>query len=234
MARRSGKLWSLEELRVLAAIYFNASFSIGDDARDECRAIADSLGRTPSSVDRQWRNLHAVVQGKSAVYNVGKLVREAAAEYLADPRRTKALALDICTSEDWPLSDLIEEGEHDPLDSVGVTDEFPRLVPTLVSLCSRIQFKAYPKSQGFEVEELIKLTRGREAKAKLQAIYVPSASESDPGPSARTADVGAAIAAVIPELDATIFRTGRVGMLANTTVSVAGETFKVKIDVSQL
>jgi hypothetical protein len=57
--------WSTDELRVLAAIYFNSSFSIGDDGRDECRSIADAIGRTPSSVDRQWRNLDAVVTSEN-------------------------------------------------------------------------------------------------------------------------------------------------------------------------
>ena len=68
--------WSMTELRVLAAIYFSASFSAGDDAREECRMIADCFGRTPASVDRQWRNMQAVIVGKTN-YNIGQLVRQA-------------------------------------------------------------------------------------------------------------------------------------------------------------
>jgi hypothetical protein len=82
-------------LRVLAAIYFNSSFSIGDDAREECQAIAESLSRSPASVDRQWRNMAAIVKGDRS-YHVGGDVRRAVGDYLANPGGSKALALSVC------------------------------------------------------------------------------------------------------------------------------------------
>lgn len=67
--------WTEDEVRVLAAIYFKANFSVGDDARDECRTIAACFGRTASAIDRQWRNMDAVAKNKTGL-NIGNLVKE--------------------------------------------------------------------------------------------------------------------------------------------------------------
>lgn len=234
MSRRRGNLWTIEELRVLAAIYFNSEFSIGDDARDECRAIADAFGRTPSSIDRQWRNMHAIVMEKGASYNVGQRVKEAAAEYLSDPRRTKAVALSTCRSHSWPLMRLIEDGSHEPLKAEPAAKEHPDLIPAIVDLCSRVQFKSYPASFGFEVEERIQLQSGDIISAKVQAIHVPHNMNDGDGPTARAAEVAEAIAVAVPDLEVTVFRTGRFAIFGALLVTVRNESFKTKIDVTQI
>src|SRR4051812_37132936 len=88
--------WGPDELDVLVAAFFANEFAAGDDARPECRRLADAFGRSPSAVDRQWRNVNDVCGGK-AVLKVGRRVREAVHSHLADPVTARSYALRICT-----------------------------------------------------------------------------------------------------------------------------------------
>ena len=98
--------WTEEELTVLVAIYLSNDFSIGDDARPENQAMAHSFNRTPSAVDRQWRNLEDLRSGKE-VLHVGENVRIALEKQLQDQHRWKLKAKEIDLRNSWNLSWLI-------------------------------------------------------------------------------------------------------------------------------
>lgn len=102
--------WTADELDVLVALFFANDFSIGDDARPECHLIADVLHRSPSAIDRQWRNVDDVCREKAAL-NVGKGVRHAVHVYLQHPRRARAYAQSVCDRRGWPLGDLLGDIE---------------------------------------------------------------------------------------------------------------------------
>ena len=99
-------LWTEAELTVLVVIYMNNSFSIGDDAREENHLIANSFGRRPSAVDRQWRNVKDVFSGKNSS-NVGQKVKAAVYSYREDPVTCERLAEYYCTQNRWQLEELL-------------------------------------------------------------------------------------------------------------------------------
>lgn len=98
--------WTPSEIAVLVAIYFSNDFVIGDDSRLECQTIAAAINRTPSAIDRQWRNIDAVCRGKRA-FNVGLDVRTAVHSHLSDPTRSRRHALDVDARMGWGLGALI-------------------------------------------------------------------------------------------------------------------------------
>lgn len=226
--------WSVDELRVLAAIYFNASFSIGDDARDECRAIADCFGRTPSSIDRQWRNLNAVVKGKAA-YNIGNLVRQAATDYLAHPAGSKAVALSICEEQGWPLVSLINEGVQPPLLTFdnSATDAEIRLA--FRNLLDHLDFKLFASgSQGFYCQGKITLDDGRRYQAQVTVVLVGSKDDLTMHVHATRDEITFGLHPLLDELENKTFKTGRVGFYGNGKVRVGSEKFQVGIQAVEI
>jgi hypothetical protein len=226
--------WTVEELRVLAAIYFNANFSIGDDARDECRAIADCFGRTPASIDRQWRNLDAVVKGKPA-YNIGNLVRQAATDYLAHPAGSKAVAVSICQDLGWPLISLITEGSQAPLitGKNGETDGEIRLA--FRNLLDHLDFKLFASgSQGFFCQGKIRLEDGRRYQAQVTAVLIGSKADLTIHVRATRDDVAFALQPLLDQLENKRFKTGRVGYYINGKVTVGSERFQVGIQAVEI
>lgn len=108
--------WDREEIQVLIVLFHGSSFSIGDDERDECKAIAKAFGRTPSAVDRQWRNI-ADVKSRKSDLRVTKLIPECLSEYLDDPVGYGKLAKLICNQRQWfELTGLLERCEHEEED----------------------------------------------------------------------------------------------------------------------
>ncbi len=105
-------LWTEAELTVLVVIYMNNSFSIGDDAREENHFIAKTLGRKPSAIDRQWRNVKDVFSGSNSS-NVGQKVKDAVYSYREDPAMCEKLARYYCTNNRWQLEELLS-GTFDP------------------------------------------------------------------------------------------------------------------------
>lgn len=114
-----GQLWSKDESCVLVAIFFNNDFSIGDDERPENALMAQTFGRTPAAIDRQWRNIDAIYKGKPL--HVGYNIERAVEEYESDQRTTRLEAIEICRENGWevliPLIGRI--GGDRPSDSEG-------------------------------------------------------------------------------------------------------------------
>jgi len=98
--------WTEQQSQVLAAIFFANDFGIGDDARPECQRIAAELGRSAASVDRQWRNIAAVVAGRD-VTKVGQVIIDAVFWYQRDVQRALKVAEQVCARMEWHLQDLI-------------------------------------------------------------------------------------------------------------------------------
>jgi hypothetical protein len=67
--------WTEDELDVLIALFFSLNFSAGDDEQGENHIMASSMNRSPSAIDRQWRNIADIHRNKH-VSNVGRLVKE--------------------------------------------------------------------------------------------------------------------------------------------------------------
>jgi len=99
--------WSREEIFVLVTIFHSSSFSIGDDEREECRRIAAAIDRSPSAVDRQWRNIADVKKGRKGL-RVTKLISECLVDYMEDPKASRELTMLICRQRGWEVEDLVK------------------------------------------------------------------------------------------------------------------------------
>lgn len=98
--------WSEDELIVLVAIFLSNDFSIGDDARPENQAMAEAFSRSPSAVDRQWRNLEDLRSGKE-VLHVGGNVRSALEAQLRNSVDGKNRAREIVARRGWQIEWLL-------------------------------------------------------------------------------------------------------------------------------
>ncbi len=230
MATRNN--WAEDELRVLAAIFFNASFSIGDDKRDECRIIADAFGRTPSSVDRQWRNMAAVVKGKTG-YNIGALVKQAVIDYLSDPVVYKTFALDVCGRRDWPLAGLVVWREEVTLPTQGRVDA--ELATALKSCCRSLEFKLFPSgSQGFYSERDAHTVGSRSMQIQISATLIGSSQDPTIHLKARREDISSAVEQLVPAVEVKVFNTGRIGIYGGGRCEVKNERFHVNIQAVEI
>jgi hypothetical protein len=100
-----GQLWTLDEAVYLVGVFFKSEFKNGDDSNPLCREIARTLNRTPSSIDRQWRNIQDVRMGLSHS-NVGRVIIQTTLEYVTNPRVGHKLALEAAVANRWPLTFL--------------------------------------------------------------------------------------------------------------------------------
>lgn len=228
------RLWELEELRVLVAIYFNSEFAIGDDARNEARAIADAFGRSPASIDRQWRNIRAVIDADDR-QNVGQSLKKAIQDYWADPESSRAIAMSICTRKGWKLDQLItgESGSRTPLVRDGSVDLL--LADKLRDFSDRIDFKFFKTgSQGFFRQGKVTMPDGRKFQCQVSAILI--GSKNDPMAQIRTErqTLSFEMQKVLSNVRPKIFRSGRSGFYANGKVAVGEERFQVAIQAVEI
>lgn len=229
-----GKLWSLEELRVLAAIFSNAAFAIGDDNRSECRAIADAFGRTPGSVDRQWRNMAAVARGSRAG-NIGKLVVRAVQDHLFDPLACTRAALIVCESRGWKLRQLVLEGTLGEELEPAPQGERAEILRALRGFAGDLAFKVFSSgSQGFFRQGKIALPSGARYQAQITAVLIGSKRDSLLSPLAAKDDVGFALLDVLDRVDSKVFQSGRAGFYGHGKVAVASERYQVAIQAVQI
>ena len=226
--------WSVDQLRVLAALFFNASFSIGDDARDECRAIADCFGRTPSSIDRQWRNMAAVVKGNTT-YNVGALVKRAVSDYLADPAGSKALALAICRQYAWPLETIISQGRQQPLSDLVPVGLHAEIRIGLRRLCDHLEYRVFNSgSQGAFRSGKLTLLDGTRYQAQVTAVLVGSKGDLTVSMKATHEELSYAVSCILDALEAKTFKTGRVGFYGSGKVAVGAERYQVGVQAVRI
>ena len=100
--------WSRDEIQVLVTMFFNNSFSIGDDERNECKHISRTFNRSPSAVDRQWRNIADVCKNDKEDLRITRLIYECIDDYLEDPSAFKKLSIIVCRQNGWDLFKYID------------------------------------------------------------------------------------------------------------------------------
>lgn len=228
--------WTQEEARVLVAIFFGASFSIGDDARDECRAIADAFGRTPSSVDRQWRNVQAVVNGNTT-YNIGKIIKVSVSEYLDNPKAMKQIAIQISENFQWGLEDLIRSGQiaNGRVSEVSRLDDAPpdhQLMSGLNRVLDVMSAKTYTSGAlGFFAQGKVQDEARAQYQAQFSAVLIGSKHMESPNMLARTDEVVAAVKEKLGRLQPKRFASGRTGYFGNAKFEIAQERFQVTMQV---
>ena len=98
--------WTEPEIVVLVAIYGSQEFKAGDDSRPECKSIANAFGRSPATIDRQWRNIRHYLSGQPPK-KVGASLKQMAEDMRRDPKPFKTLAQYYCRREGWNLHYLI-------------------------------------------------------------------------------------------------------------------------------
>lgn len=228
------RLWELDELRVLVAIYFNSEFSIGDDARNEARAIADTLGRSPSSVDRQWRNIRAVIDADER-QNVGQSLKKAVQDYWADSDSSCAAAISICARRGWHLDQLIE-GElssRSPLVRDGSVDGI--LIDRLRDFSDKIDFKFFKTgSQGFFRQGKVNMPDGRRFQCQVSAILIGSKDDPMTQICTEKETLSFEMQKVLSNVRPKVFKSGRTGFYANGKVAVGEERFQVAFQAVEI
>ena len=102
--------WTEAEIIVLCGIFSVSSFSVGDDEKEECKRIATQFGRSPATIDRQWRNVKDYIAGYPTP-KVGSKVKYWAQIMLEDPTVVRRSAEHHCEKANWDLIDLVKGGK---------------------------------------------------------------------------------------------------------------------------
>lgn len=215
----------------MVSIYFAQDFAIGDDARDECRALGDCFGRTPSAIDRQWRNLDAVYHGKHN-FNVGKLVKQTLEDYLANPAGVKKIALDYCDTFGWPVKELIlSQVQNLPVPrKASQVSESSEVKREFFLLLEHLQYKLFSSgSQGYYVQGKLSLRGGKKFQAQATAILIGSKANLAVSIHATRAQMVAEMESKLDFLKPKNFSTGRVGYYGNLKIQIGSERFQVAI-----
>ena len=229
-ARRN---WTEDELRVLAAIYFKADFSLGDDERDECRTIAACFDRSASAIDRQWRNMDAVVKGKTGM-NIGKLVTETVTGYLTHPAGFAQLAALICEEQGWPLVDLIRHGYQTTANKPIVQEKDDEIGDMLKRFAYGLEFKVFPAgAQGFQRDGEIHFNEIRYT-VQISAVAIGTKGNLSVHVSTKPAVLAEALEPITARVQPKIFGTGRRGYYASGRATVDTLAFQVAIRAVQL
>jgi hypothetical protein len=97
--------WQEGELVVLIAFLLSRGLSELTDSHTTCQQIAEALRRTPASVERQARNIMAIVAGKEA-YNVGAPVYKVIHNYYGDHQKSYDRAQEVMDENEWDLPSL--------------------------------------------------------------------------------------------------------------------------------
>ncbi|MCG3771488.1 MAG: hypothetical protein JW384_02674 [Nitrosomonadaceae bacterium] len=220
--------WSEDELVVLAAVYISGSFSMGDDERDECQTMAACFGRTASAIDRQWRNMDAVVKGKTG-FNIGRLVAEAALRFVMNPAANRRIALGICSDRGWPLVDLIlhgrqEEGNKPIILSLSRDDRM-----RLESCCHEVQFKIFPSgSQGFGLNSSVVLSDGSYS-VSISAVLAQSKANPHLHIKTSPETMSQALQKLVKDVAPKTFVSGRVGYYGSVKLILGSDNYRVTI-----
>ena len=233
MAARGPK-WTEDEVRVLTAIYFNAQFSIGDDAQEECQLIADCFGRTPGSIDRQWRNIASTLHA-TGVSHVGRIIGDCVREFLDDPAACNQIARATLDRRGWPLHDLLEKG-NSPGAFRDVTDSelARRLRLSMKKVLSQIDYKIFPSgSHGYalevEIEEL-----GSQFQTGITCVLADSGHGGVVDMKTTRDEMVLQLQGLIERVTIKQSKTGRLTIHQSGKVILHGERFNISIRANQL
>jgi hypothetical protein len=225
--------WTEDELRVLAAIYFKADFSLGDDERDECRTIAACFNRSAAAIDRQWRNMDAVVKGKSGM-NIGKLVSDTVAGYLSNPAGFTQLAAHICEKRGWPLVDLIRQGYQSIENKPIVQEKDDKLSDMLKRFAQGMMFKVFPAgAQGFQRDGEIYFNQIRYS-VQISAVAIGTRGNNSIHVQTKPTALADSLEPITSRVQSKIFGTGRRGYYVSGRATVDTQSFQVAIRAIQV
>jgi hypothetical protein len=234
MPEARGKNWSVDELHVLTAIYFVGDFSIGDDGRQECRVIADALGRPPASVDRQWRNIAALMRGDTELH-IGKRVREILEFHLADPASGKAAAREVAKRNGWDLAHLIDRGTIGGGAITEVSASTRHEARAWMADCADLlEYKIFPSgSHGFFLAVEGLAASKRRLKMQVSCVLAGS-SDQNPVRDARPSDLTAFLKARSRQIRVTALPSGRISIVDKSRADIGSERFAVTVQVIEL
>ena len=232
---RTRERWSEDEIRVLTAIFFQAGFSVGDDDRTECRVIADAFGRTPSSIDRQWRNI-AAVRDERTHLNIGGLVKKAVRDYLDDPAAARALAISAAKKNCGQLYSLIIQGATQAVVSAADDQETIAFIRTsLLSLARQLEYKIFSSgSHGYLAEGRVSNVNGRSWDASIACTLSGSRATASVVNMKATADeMLEAVQPGLNDLRVEQMPSGRLSASCIERRQISEEIFSVAIRVTE-
>lgn len=225
--------WSTDELNVLTAIFMVGKFSIGDDERIECRIIADALGRSPSSVDRQWRNIAALLKGDTELH-IGSLVRDVLQAHLDDPLANRRLALAIAERKGWKLQELIRAGEASERVPPASSADTKAIRDALRGQLEQLDYCIFPSgSHGFALSADVTLAGSRRHRCYVSCTLL--AAESIAQPALTTvARMKTELRSMVEQVRVFQLPSGGLSVADHSRLEVAKERFAVVIRVVQV
>ena len=233
MAARGPK-WTEDEVRVLTAIYFNAQFSIGDDAQEECQLIADCFGRTPGSIDRQWRNIASTLQA-TGVSHVGRIIGDCVREFLDDPAACNQIARATLERRGWPLQELLENGNSPGAFQDAADSELAqRLRLSMKQVLPHIDYKIFPSgSHGYALEvELEEM--GSQFQTGITCVLADSGHGGVVDMRTTREEIVSQLQGLIERVTIKQSKTGRLTIHQSEKVVIHGERFSISIRTNQL
>lgn len=220
--------WTEDEVRVLAAIYFKADFSVGDDARDECKSIAACFNRSAAAIDRQWRNMDAVTKAKPGTH-IGKIVRDTVASYSTNPAGYDQLAIRICETNGWPLVDLIRDGYQSAANRPIIAKINEEIDGLLKRFATEIEFKIFPAgAQGFQKEGVIEY-QGMRLFVQMSAVAIGTKGNYAAHVRAKSSEIAESIQTILYRVEPKSFGTGRSGYYLEGRASVREEKYQINV-----
>ena len=208
-------------------------FSIGDDARDECRIIADQLNRQPGSIDRQWRNIAALIKGDTELH-IGQLVRRVLLVHLSDPQAGNRLALAIARANGWNLETLVRAGALDTSMGQVTTDEANRLRRAVVSKIESLDYCIFPTgTHGYSLDQVVRLDDGLRFRCYISCALTNGAVPGSPV-CASKASVRSAVRKRLEESPVKRLPSGSITMYVYKRLLVGAEQLALSIRVSEI
>lgn len=227
-------IWNLDEIRVLVAVHFAQGLGPGDDPRGIVLELADAFGRTPSSVDRQLRNIPIIMDAGHRP-NIGKQMHKAVVDYLADPQASRTLALEVCGRNGWYLRDLVAGRVNLPASSEPRSTTNNEIQAGLQRLLDRLSHKIFSTgSQGFFGQSKINTSDGRRYQAQVSAVLIGSKNDPRISIQASAEAIAYEIQTLLDSLHPKSFRSGRTGLYANSKVRVGEERYQVAVQAVEI
>ena len=229
-----GPKWTEDEVRVLTAIYFNSQFSIGDDAQEECQLMADCFGRTPGSIDRQWRNISSTLQ-VSGTSHVGRLIGDCVREFLDDPAACTQIVRATLERRGWPLHELLEKGNvRGAFQDVTDSPDAGELRSKVRSVLSQLDYRIFPSGSHGYALELELSGQGVRYQAGITCVLVDSSHGGIVDMRTTRDEIVHELQGLIDRITIKQSTTGRLTIHQSAKVILHGERFNVSIRANQL
>lgn len=228
------RMWTEDEARVLVAIFFHSSFSVGDDRNEGCRLIAECFDRTPSSIDRQWRNIKSILDGDQTK-NIGALLRRSVLEFLDHPQALKTLAFQIIARNAWPLEQFFEgPGGKGAFSDQLDPDVKRNFLTSITKNIPELDYKIFPSgSHGYAAESGF-LHSGSTFRLQVTCVLSNPDNDGVVDMCASPTEMQAVIRGEIDRAHVARSRLGRLSMIHERRVRLGSEAFNLSLRVHQI